>query len=442
MLNALFGLKKTSLTSNLNKAFANYHVQQIKAQRARFLSWIELDVMDGIEALVSIDGNSPAVPAYKRMMELFQDAGLGDSSALQAELQQRYKEAEAIAFPASIAFTAHAQALSSWTRNFSLVQIDPMRLRALDIAAHRDLTFKSYVSKICDRIGDAVNAPNTRAYAQVFELYSEALVFEFLRSKVKTARIDEIKGVQTPDFHCELESGKQFFVEVKSLDVVDGDLRQDAMSVDAIDQAVDLHEQLASGKSIATSEGEIAPYKKAGETSTYDPRSLIRVIDILREKMVKAFKSGGQFAKGPTFGLAVVDRLGLVAGRQDLVPYYADEDMPGACGSGVLWHAAYGRPGTPIFRRPDFEGAPNLEGHLATHGALVDVGRPFAGVGLIVLERKEGDHAWGLQHKHAPQGDWQTDDTTEALAAICEGFNDEVNALIGWNMPEVSDRAS
>ena len=40
----------------------------------------------------------------------------------------------------------------------------------------------------------------------------------------------------------------------------------------------------------------------------------LRVIDTLREKVVQAFKRD-QFALGPTFGLAVTDRL-IVHGRQ------------------------------------------------------------------------------------------------------------------------------
>ena len=67
--------------------------------------------------------------------------------------------------------------------------------------------------------------------------------------------------------------------------------------VDAIDQTVDLEEQIAKGKSVAINEGEVAPYKRPGETDTYDARSLMRVIDTLREKFQQAFKAG-QFERG------------------------------------------------------------------------------------------------------------------------------------------------
>jgi hypothetical protein len=134
---------------------------------------------------------------------------------------------------------------------------------------------------------------------------------------------------------------------------------------------------------------------------------------------------------GPTLALGVTDRLILPAGAQDLAPYYPDFDVASACVSGVLWHAAFGRPGTPIFRSSDFAGHANLEGHLATLGFLVDSGRPFPGLGAIALERTgKGDRAWGLLAGHEPLGDWQVDETIEALAAICDRFNGETNVWL------------
>jgi DNA-binding sugar fermentation-stimulating protein len=64
-----------------------------------------------------------------------------------------------------------------------------------------------------------------RAYRQVYEIYSEALVLQFLRTKALTQRIAE-EDSSTPDFLCELENGKKFYVEVKSFDVVGGDIRR------------------------------------------------------------------------------------------------------------------------------------------------------------------------------------------------------------------------
>ena len=107
--------------------------------------------------------------------------------------------------------------------------------------------------------------------------------------------------------------------------------------------------------------GKIAPYKVVGATTGHDWRSLITVVDTLRNKCRQAFKST-QFTLGPTFALALLDRLVLPGAIHALAPYYYEPFHSGACVSGVLWHAAYGTIGTPIFRICEFEGKPLSRG--------------------------------------------------------------------------------
>ena len=135
------------------------------------------------------------------------------------------------------------------------------------------------------------------------------------------------------------------------------------MMDDGLNAKAELVKQVQAGKAVATAETEIDPFRKAGETKTYDPYSIIRVIDTLRQKYLGAFKEG-QFKEGPTFAAAVVDRLVLPRGQFDLAPYYYADLNDGGIASGVLWHFAYGHSGTPIFRLPEFAGANSLEGHL------------------------------------------------------------------------------
>lgn len=203
---------------------------------------------------------------------------------------------------------------------------------------------------------------------------------------------------------------------------------------DGLDAKVELEEQLRAGKPVASAITEIAPFRKAGETESYDSRSLIRVIDTLREKSLQSFK-GGQFAQGPTLALAVVDRLLLPGGKFDLAPYYHADFNDGGIAGGVLWHMAYGRCGTPIFRLPEFAGAKSLEGHLDRFGLFVDETRPFPAPGLIVLHREQrGRRAYGLVNRaYHDQSNWSIDDTHDALARLCHCWNDE-EASRSWAM--------
>ena len=206
------------------------------------------------------------------------------------------------------------------------------------------------------------------------------------------------------------------------------------MMDDGLDAKAELEKQVHEGKPVASATTEIAPFRRAGETKTYDPRSLIRVIDTLREKFLQSFKQG-QFAEGPTLALAIVDRLLLPGGKFDLAPYYYADYNDSGILSGVLWHMAYGRCGTPVFRLPDFSGASSLEGHLDRFGLFVDETRPFSGPGLIVLHREQGGRrAYGLVNRAYPDDDdWSIDDTHDALDRLCHRWNDE-KASRSWDI--------
>ncbi len=176
----------------------------------------------------------------------------------------------------------------------------------------------------------------------------------------------------------------------------------------------------------------IDPFCRYGETDTYDPYSLIRVIDTLRNKSLQAFKEE-QFKDSPTFALALTDHLRLPRGKFEIAPYYFCNYTDGSIVSGVLWHMAYGRPGTPIFRLPDFPGAKSLEGFLneCQFGLFTDQQRPFYGTGMIVLDRENSGHAaYGLVNKtYFVQGHWSIDDTEKVLNTLCDHWNDHVNSL-------------
>lgn len=417
-----------TLRTDLSRAYGAYNVAVRQSVQPQIMGWVSFEVLDGIATIATVAKNVQVAALHGRLLTLLGDPNLAASDQLRDDFKKEYEKAQAIVFPAATAFVAHSQALTAWTRNHNLVTTDLNRLRNIDLKAHTDPAFAEYVDKMVAILPALTAAPDVTRYSQFFELYSEALVLEFLRSKVKTKKIPEQAG-KTPDFQCELEDGRTFYVEVKTLDIVGGALRHDEVMFDAIDQAVSLDAQIAEGAAVAIAEGETAPYKRAGEKDTYDPNSLLRVIDTLRDKCWQAFKAG-QFAMGPTFALAVTDRLIVPGGRCALAPYYFDPYDAGYCVSGVLWHSVFGKQGSLILRLPDFPGAASIEGDLSTPGIFVDEGRSFPGIGLITLSRsRDGDSALGLYPKgSAAIGTWTVADTQEALAAICDAYNDDFNA--------------
>jgi hypothetical protein len=76
--------------------------------------------------------------------------------------------------------------------------------------------------------------------------------------------------------------------EVKSLDIAEGSFRHDEMMREGKNATVELGRQRSDGRQASIAESVIDPYRKLGD-ARYDPRSLIRVIDTLREKFRRAF---------------------------------------------------------------------------------------------------------------------------------------------------------
>lgn len=239
------------LKTALSRAYYAYNGAVKGTVQPQIMGWVRFEVFDGIEKLAEAQPGSRVPALHQRLIQLLGDANaLMNSEPLREEFKRVYREAEQIVYPATSAFIAHQQALISWTRNFSLMVVDRERLEELDLAAHRDPIYKPYIATLCARLPDIAAAPNVKKYSQFCEIYHEALVLHFLRTKVETWRVSEIDD-QTPDFRCRLQSGKQFYIEVKTLDIVGGEHRHDEMMVDAINQAVDVDEQIAEGRAVA-----------------------------------------------------------------------------------------------------------------------------------------------------------------------------------------------
>ena len=230
-----------------------------------------LTVLEGIESFATDNPESPVARMREEMLQAIgPDTLAGDPDSVK-RFCDLYNDASDIVFPATSAYLAVCHALHEYSTSHSLYSIELDILRAVDLEAHRNQVLVTFRNDLKCRLEQVSGIDDTTAYSQAFEIYGEVLAYLYLRERVPTERIPERKGQETPDFRCDPPDGKPFYVEVKSFDIVGGDARKRDMLHDGLDSKVELEEQICAGKSVAMAESEIAPFRKAGETKTYDP---------------------------------------------------------------------------------------------------------------------------------------------------------------------------
>jgi len=273
-------------------------------------------------------------------------------------------------------------------------------------------------------IDDVTNA------GQAFEAYAEIKAYLHLRNHGFNPRHVPEGPNPTPDFEC-ATNGKTFYVEVKAFDIVTGDHERLKDLENSFESQVDLNEQIASGKRIATSIQEHAPYGFPGHGES----QIALVATTWNKKFINNFKKK-QFCSGPTFALAVTDRLILTGGVSELAQNYLQREgmHPICCPSGALWTAAYARKGHCIHDIPRFEGLPTHYENWEIEGFFSEFNQHPA-KGLIILHDSLSESfALGLLNSHvgsnsnSDNGDgWTQDDTDEILWKLCDFTNDQEN---------------
>lgn len=393
-------------------------------------SYAEFNTLDSLSSLI---GRNRIVTEHcTQMLTVLKSELDGGASNDQIEaFKKSYIAADSHAFPTVSQYLAHMQNLHGLTSDHSLNRIDYSRLRAMELESYDDSDLRLLLRSIRNRLQKIKQVPDAKAYAQAFEYYCEAVIYTVLKAKFsETKRIEENGGKtgSMPDFRC-VANGKVFYVEVKSLDIVDAEHRHNEILLDGVQANIELERQIKEeGRQIAMAITEIAPYNKFGTKGGGDMRSLITIIDTLRAKAWQAFKTS-QFKQGPTFALAVCNRLVIPGERFSLAPYYYDPFQDGAVVSGVWWQVCFGQIGGIILRQPEFAGKPSFEGYLTKSGLYVDQSRPFPGAGIITVNmRQDEDQILGLYDEDVDVGHgWTADDTKAILERLCTAFNDKTN---------------
>jgi hypothetical protein len=375
----------------------------------------------------------------ERMLELLREPE-GTTPDVAKQFLDLYDMAGRRAYPLSWAIRAEIHDLSGVSEDYTLQCLDRGMLQAMDDEAVDDPTMKTFVNEMLERLQAKIPHPRHKIYPAVLEIYSEALVYRLLKERVGAGlRITKIPR-NGPDFECVLQYDEPgvglrdltFYIEVKTLDIVNPTHRREEMLDEGLDTHVELERQRLAGKTVAMAEQVIAPYRKGDDDDAYDCRSPRQVIQTLIRKAAGNFKAS-QFKRGPTFALASLLRLPLPGqGASSLAPFfYLDDPVKGgACVSGVLWHLAFGQLGAPMHRQPDFEGAGTDDGTLEQAGLLVDPAIQLPAAGLMVFYYDRGAYRFdGLYDAKWTDAAtrWGNVETEVVLNALCGDVNDRDN---------------
>src|SRR5262249_29149776 len=145
-------------------------------------------------------------------------------------------------------------------------------LQAMDDEAFMDTTMKTFVDEMLQKLQSKSPRPRHEIYRHVLEIYSEALVYRLLKEQGEgRLQIKKTAG-DGPDFECVLryderdneERDLSFYIEVKTLDIVDPVQRLPQMLDEGLDAEIELERQQSAEKNVAISEQVIAPYRKSG----------------------------------------------------------------------------------------------------------------------------------------------------------------------------------
>jgi len=398
------------------------------------------DVLDGITRIAMVkcknEPHGELVHLNATLGRLLRDTQLLSQDELRGNLLNVYDRAESLAFPAAVAYRDLCHRLHGVTNSFHLQSMGLGQMQVVDelgvtddgaTVLHRNLLDKLQVAQ------EATDAALTRSLAQAFEAFGEAWAYRRLSRCMKISKIPEGDD-PGPDFRCELD-GREFFVELKTPDIVSGDFHHEQMMKAATESQIDLDEQVRAGKRVAMVTGCIDPFQKPGDSS-YESTDLTLVIKTLRDRVRASFEAP-QFSSGTTFALMFMARYVIPGNRRAILPDFKVGGMwasvPDDRQSGVIWQAGFGQAGTVIHNLTEPKQT------LSSTPFLRDPGRPFLGAAFIAMQEIQKGHAvgttecWGLLDRRGsqPKG-WNVHDSEAVLNVVCDVWNDGEDSRPKW----------
>jgi len=429
-----------SLSTDLGKAF-ELHEATCRGDKILRLPYYEAAWLNVMRDRALKQSDATLTDSTDKMLALLLNPQAAGHS-FQETFGNLYDDSRRHAYPLASALLDEKVAFSGLSLDYTLACIDLGLVRILEDRALSDPTVRGFLADMLRIHSTDMSVPRYEVFRRMFDVYSEAIVYQLLHERGGAQlEIDKIKETKhpTPDFKCTLNCEingvprkLEFYVEVKSLDIVHAPFRLAEMLDTAMDAQIEVERQQRAGKSIVIAEHEVEPHQPYGTGAKYDPRSVRQVVETLIEKASNNLKAT-QFDLGPTFALANLLRLPLPGqGVNALAPSFYDSLNGGACISGVFWHMAFGEFETPMHRNPEFEGAGTLDGNLQTAGLLVKSPVSEVAAGIITLYYEQDSYRFNGLYDSRWKNDmlgWSNVETEVVFDLLIGDYNNKNNGM-------------
>ncbi|MEH2124837.1 hypothetical protein [Nostoc sp.] len=266
------------------------------------------------------------------------------------------------------------QKINSLGASYPLDEVKPDFVDKVQLESNNDDYFRcifkkmsGLINKCTIRIGNykSITELKSEDYERINELknlYSEAYIYSKLKSWLAIEKVPETSQ-RTPDFKV-IFRGSPIYIEIKSLNMADGQLKHIEIMDKVSNMKIDLETQKKSNKAITISETIIQPYYKSG--NPYNAKSTKMMIETLIYKITNNLKQE-QFNQGDT--LLLVDIATQLPVPHPESAIRENYEIHSNKVSGVLWHTAFGIMNSTIYPFPALEDDSETE-YLSSEGIL------------------------------------------------------------------------
>lgn len=226
------------------------------------------------------------------------------------------------------------------TEPILLNKINFVELASAEALVEKDAFYKDAFTNLTNLIKD-LRIDDVQRHIAISTLVSEISLYQELRRRgvdIRRVIAGKVHGKKNPDYEVKIDD-RVYFAELKSIQMVDGNLKYRRILEDGLQARIDEEE---SGSSIMV----IQPIIASGDD--YDPSSYRDLIKVLIRKVRSSVKPG-QFALGTTLLCIDVRQFPLGGNPEEVSRELFTCRRDGDQLSGVLWHTAFRQLDTTVY---------------------------------------------------------------------------------------------